>query len=124
MQVRYSKALAWTVLGLGVIQLALQAWLFTLGRGNVLHLIPGVVCVLVGIGYLTRPFFTIEGNEVVFKALIGPLAKRLPYGAGELRIEKNALFVGSKKTGGRRWMANNDDWDAMATQIASADAFE
>lgn len=124
MQVRYSKALAWTILGLGVVQISLQIWLLTTGRGSVFPMIPGIVCTLVGIGYMTKPLFTIEGNEVVFKALVGPLVKRMPFEAGGLRIEKNALFVAGKKTGGRRWMANNDDWDALVTKITSADAFE
>lgn len=125
MRVGYSKKLAWTILLLGLIQVVLQVWLLSMGgRANGIGLIPGVICSLVGIGYLNKPFFTVRGDAVEFKALIGPVVKTLPYQPGEIRIENNALYVGSKKTGGRRWMADNADWDALAARLTSADAFD
>jgi hypothetical protein len=124
MRVAYSKKLAWTILVLGLIQLVLQGWLLSMGRGSGFQIVPGIICSFVGIGYLTKPFFTVHADAVEFKALIGPMVKSLPYTPGQIRIENNALFVAGKKTGGRRWIADNADWDALAAKLNSADAFD
>ena len=124
MRVGYSKGFAWMMLVLGVLQLGLHGFLFTQGRSGVIQIIPGVVCLLVGTAYLLRPYFTVEADAVIFPAAIGPMKKPYPYAAGELRIEKNALYVGAKKTGARRWLANKTDWDALEQRVTSAKAFD
>lgn len=124
MRVGYSKGFAWLMLGLGVLQLGLHGFLLLKGRSGFIQIIPGVVCLLVGVAYMARPYFTVEPDAVIFAAAIGPVKKPYPYGAGELRIEKNALYVGAKKTGARRWLANKADWDALARRLESSDAFD
>lgn len=124
MRVGYSKGFSWLMLGLGILQLGLHGFLLAKGRSGIIQIIPGVVCVLIGLAYMARPYFTVEEQAVIFPAAIGPVKKPYPYAAGELRIEKNALFIGAKKTGGRRWLANKTDWDALAQRLESADAFD
>ena len=124
MRVGYSKGFAWTMLVMGALLLGLQGFLLTKGRSGLLQIIPGVACFLVGIAYLLRPYFTVEANVVMFAAAIGPVKKPYPYAPGELRIEKNVLYVGGKKTGARRWLANKADWDALEQRVNSADAFD
>lgn len=124
MRVGYSKGLARLMLGLGVLLVGLNGFLMAKGGSGVLQLIPGVACLLVGIAYTIRPYFHVEEQVVIFPAAIGPIKKPFPYAAGELRMAKNVLFIGEKKTGGRRWLANKTDWDALARRLESADAFD
>lgn len=124
MRVGYSKGFARLMLGLGILLVGLHGFLLAKGGSGILQIIPGVACLLVGIAYTIRPYFHVEAQAVIFPAAIGPVKKPYPYAAGELRIENNMLFIGEKKTGGRRWLANKTDWDALARRLESADAFD
>lgn len=124
MRVGYSKGFAWMMLVLGVLQLGLHGFLLVKGRSGIIQIIPGVVCLLVGIAYMMRPYFHVEADAVIFPAAIGPVKKPYPYADGELRIEQNALYIGAKKTGARRWLANKADWDALERRLSSAVAFD
>lgn len=129
MKIGYSKGLAITLLVLGFIVIGLRLVLMSMGGGrsagamNLVHMIPGIVCVIIGFAYQVKPHFTIGDGEVVFRAPIGPAKKRYPYQPGELSVQNNALYVGSKKTGARRWMANKADWDRMVQWIESPETF-
>lgn len=127
MKIGYAKGLALTLIILGCVVLGLRLVLMSMGaRGalNLFHMLPGIICLFIGLAYQVKPHFTIDAEEVVFRAPIGPAKKRYPYKPGDLSVRDNVLYVGEKKTGARRWMANKDDWDQMAQHISSADTFE
>lgn len=128
MKIGYSKGLALTLIILGCIVIGLRLVLMSMGaRGgasHLLHMVPGVICLLIGFAYQVKPQFTIDAEAVTFRAPVGPAKKRYPYEPGALSVRDNALYVGEKKTGGRRWMANKDDWDRMVQHIDSAETFD
>lgn len=129
MKIGYARGLALTLIILGFIVIGLRLVLMSMGAGrgagamNIVHMIPGIICVIIGFAYQVKPQFIIDAHTVTFRAPIGPAKKVYPYQPGELSVRDNALWVGEKKTGGRRWMADKGDWDRMAQHIQSAETF-
>ena len=115
MTVRYSSGLATVMLAIGGIDLFLALVLMSMGSQAVVGvLVPGAVCALIGIGYLTRPYFSVDGEKIVLKALIGPLKREFVYTDRQLILRENKVFLttatGTKKLPLSRWIANKEDW--------------
>ena len=117
MRVGYSKQLAVAFLVLGVLVLGLNLLTVRHG-GGLIRVVPGIVCCLVGIGYLTRPYFLIEGGALVVPAVFGPVKKSYPFQPGQLTEKGGALWIGEKKMGVRRWLADKAAWESVARQLS------
>ncbi len=124
MRIGYSKG--WTVLLLVMgAALVVMNLLLVRGGADVIRFFPAVVCLIVGAAYATRPWFELTEDAVVVKAAIGPLKKVHAFGdLSEVRIEGGKLWVGAKKTGVTRWLANKDDWARLEARLATAKASE
>ncbi|MEZ4469590.1 MAG: hypothetical protein R3F60_02075 [bacterium] len=122
MRVGYSRPLAVSFIALGALVLGLN--LITARRGaDLIRLVPGIVCGIVGVGYLAKPYFYLEGGAIVVPAVLGPLKKTYPFKPGELSVRDGAIWLGEKKLGMRRWLADKAAWDDLARQIQAADTF-
>lgn len=119
MRVGYSRGWSIAFLVLGGITIAINL----LAR-NPLGFVPGVVCLIVGLGYLKKPYFLIESGQLVVPAVLGPLKKIYPFAPGELVARDGALYLGQKKLGLRRWLADKAAWDAAGRSLASAATFD
>jgi hypothetical protein len=92
----------------------------THGGDLALRAFPALMCVLVGVMYLSKPYFTLEADRVVIKALIGPVQRVHRFAArSEVRVENGVLWVGSTKTGIRRWLADKGDWEKLEQSLAA-----
>ncbi len=50
--------------------------------------------IVLGILYLTRPYFEVTENELVIKALVGPLAKRIPFSSPkDFSVEGSRIYI-------------------------------
>lgn len=115
MRVGYSRAWAASFLILGGITLALNLFV-----ANAIGMASGAICTVVGVGYLLKPYFLIDSGQLVVPAVLGPLKKVYPFPPGGLVARDGALFLGEKKLGVRRWLADKQAWDAAARQLDTA----
>ncbi len=119
MRVGYSRGWAVSFLVLGAITVGINL----LAR-NPLGFVPGIVCLIVGVGYLKKPYFFIESGQLVVPAVVGPLKKVYPFSPGGLVAREGALHLGPRKLGLRRWLADKQAWDAVARSLDSAATFD
>jgi hypothetical protein len=108
-------------LALGAINAFLSIWLFLLGTVSA-TIVPGVICLLIGYSYLTKPYFTIDQREIILPALLGPLKRTYPYKTDhDIKFEGNAIFVsqgeGWKKVPIVRYLVDNQDWAALEARF-------
>lgn len=126
MKVRYRGAwstgfliLATLTLGVAIANIALT------GRVSIPPIIPGVVCLVVGIAYRRRHYFELANGELRAPAALGPLVKR--YGFEELSqldVRDNRVWVKGSKTGLSRTLANVEDWQAFERHVKAAETFD
>ena len=122
-RVGYKKPMGVAILVLGLISLGLGIAVAGMtGRVNVGSIIPGIVCVLLGPGYLRKPFFWVEAGQVVVPALMGPVKRTYTFSRlSELSVRNGKLYVNEKKLMGRS-MADKADWAALEAKLEAARA--
>src|SRR5262245_1966391 len=105
-KVRYSTACA-------VIILVSAAFVrgTTLFVGASVNTLTGVLMLIIGIGYLSRPLAELTETELTVFALFGPLKKHYPI--AELSVVDGRLRAGGKKIALAGWTANGDDLRAV-----------
>ncbi len=126
MKVRYRSAwsvgfliLATLTLGIAVANIALG------GRVSIPALIPGVVCLIVGIAYRRRHYFELAPGELRAPAALGPLVKRYDYDdLSQLDVRDKRVWVKGQKTGLSRMLADADDWQAFERHVKAAETFD
>jgi hypothetical protein len=112
MRIRYNTAL-------GIFILICAAFILgtTLLIGVSLNTLSGVLFVIIGIGYMTRPLAELTDRELTVFALFGPMKKHYPIEA--LRVVDGRLYAGTKKVGLVAWTANGDDLRAVVQRVQS-----
>lgn len=126
MVVRYKGAWAAVMLTLGGLSILMMLILLMMG-GRMLwgSLIAGVICTMVGLGYLRRPYFEVFDDHLLIRAAMGPVTKQYPFSSpSEVEVRDGKVFVQGKKLGISSWLANNDDWTAFAQRMNAAETFE
>ncbi len=123
MTIRYNRVLAYAFMVLGAINVALGGWLLLLRSFNT-SLVIGFVLLLLAALYLTRPYFTIEKNQVVVSAMVGPVKRTFFFRTAEdVKVEGGRLFVRDgerwKRVPVYRWMSDAADWKAMESKLAA-----
>lgn len=123
MQVRYNPIVAYIMLGLGLLNLGLGLWLLMLGSFST-SIIIGVVVAAVGMGYLNRPYFYVEDNQIVLPALLGPVKRTFSFATSDdLRIENNRIQVNNGRNWKRvpvyRWLSHGEDWKSFLKELHS-----
>lgn len=117
MTIRYNRVLAYAFMVLG-------GWLLLLRSFNT-SLVIGFVLLLLAALYLTRPsYFTIEKNQVVVSAMVGPVKRTFFFRTAEdVKVEGGRLFVRDgerwKRVPVYRWMSDAADWKAMESKLAA-----
>jgi len=121
MNIRYNRVFGVILLAVGAINAFFSIWLLLLGTVSA-TIVPGVICLLIGYSYLTKPYFIIDQHEIVLPALLGPLKRTYPYKSdNDIKIEGNSLFVsqgaGWKKVPIARFLVDNEDWAALGSRF-------
>lgn len=119
MRVGYSRSVAvgFLLLGAAVIIVNVMA---SAGGVNAMRCIPGGICLAVGLAYLTRPYFMVEGAALVVPAPLGTQHRTYPFDAERpVRVRDGAVFVGTRKVGMRRWLAHKSHWTQFEAWIAT-----
>lgn len=126
MKIRYRTAWSTTFLVLAGLNLAVTGAAFAMtGRLNIPAVIPGIVCLVVGLAYRSRHYFEFADGQLRAPAAIGPLVKTYDFDdLSQVSVRGKRVWVGEKKTGLSRTMANQDDWQAFEQQIRAAETFE
>jgi hypothetical protein len=120
--VRYRKWLGISFTVLGAITTLLWVWLLLLTRNFSLHLITGVIILTLGILYLTKPYFSVGSNRIVFYNLLGVKIKQYSFNSWkDLTIEQNKIYLQGndrqKKLPIVKWMTNKEDWEKIESKI-------
>lgn len=115
MTVGFSKKWAVAMLTIGAAMVTLNVVI-----GNVIGLIPGAVCLVVGAAYAWRPYFRIDSGVVIVKAPIGPVERRYPFdSADDVKIENGKIWIKGKKLGLSKFLADNTQWDAAIAHLTT-----
>lgn len=124
-KVGYPKPVGYLMLVLGVLSLGLGLVLASMtGRVNIGSIIPGIICIVMGPAYLTKPYFWVERGAVIIPALIGPVKKTKPFKRlADLSIVDGKLMLDGKKVLGK-FMARKEDWAALEQALLAAQAEE
>lgn len=104
--VRYNKAIGWVFLALGLVVLALNLFVILLTGRFSAGIISGLILPFVALAYLTRPYFTVYGDRVVFHALIGPVKKTRMF--KDVRIDGEKVWIEGRRVSGM--FADRTDW--------------
>lgn len=121
-EVRYSKAVGAVLVTAGVVLLILVLVLLAMGARATSGIVVGPVVILMGIGYLVRPYFLLEEGRLTVPALIGPFRRRYTFDSGEKLVHENGrlyLCEGDLREPlpVRRLLANRDDWARVVTAL-------
>ncbi|HXU06410.1 MAG TPA: hypothetical protein VN903_35885 [Polyangia bacterium] len=110
MKIRYSTGLA---------VLMLVGATFVLGTSYItglsLNTLTGVLILIVGIGYLTRPLAELTDSELTLFALFGPVKKQYP--VASLRLVEGKIYSGEKRVRLPAWCTNSEDWRALMQRL-------
>jgi hypothetical protein len=115
MKVRYNTVVGIIFVVLGAVSTVLGLWLTLLGDFNP-SVFVGLLCLLLGILYLVRPYFYVHQSAVVVPAVVGPAKREFPFqsltfdGSKMIAVRTDGT---TKKVPVARWMANTGDWDAV-----------
>ncbi len=101
------------MLVLGFLVLGLNGFVILLSGRFSAGIIPGIACVFVSLGYLTRPYFTVHADKVVFHALIGPVKKTRQI--ANVKIDGERVWLDGKKVAG--WIADSSDWKKFVANL-------
>ncbi len=126
MKIRYRPAWSTTFLVLAGLNLTVTAVAFSMsGRVSIPAVVPGIICLVVGLAYRSRHYFEFAEGQLRAPAAVGPLVKTYDFDdLSQLSIRGKRVWIGEKKTGLSRTMAHPDDWQAFEQQIRAAETFE
>jgi hypothetical protein len=115
-KVRYQPWLGIVCLLLGAVIAGASLWAMSRQGGFIGLMLIGVILVVTGGLYLSRPYFAIAPNRLTLYNLIGNPVKRYPFQSfSHLRLEKGALYIENsnglqEKVNIRPWMVKSADW--------------
>lgn len=127
MILRYKQVFGYVLLAVGTLSLFVNLWVYLLTAQLSLlaYIFLGLVMILLGYGYLTKPMAILEPNSLIIKAMYGPVQKIFDFRSFEdLKIENNRLFVrnlngGWEKTQIAKSMMKKQDWLALQEMMKS-----
>jgi hypothetical protein len=120
MKIRYKPVVASFFVVLGGVCLLVGLWLSMLGGFNA-AILAGVLGLVYGILFLTRPYFWVYPMLVEVVALVGPMKREVPFQTLELDGRKLVAVRDDgtrKKVPVTRWLAHSADWDAAIAKSA------
>lgn len=117
MRVRYNK-----VFGILLTTCGLFLFFSFFFLQNWTSLFTASIQLLMGILFLTRPYFILEQDGILLKALVGPLKKEIPLQPNSpLILKGSTFFVGQegarRKLSLARWLASRADWERFIQEV-------
>ncbi|MGB3293175.1 MAG: hypothetical protein WBB01_09335 [Phormidesmis sp.] len=98
-------------------------------RPIVVGLVMGILVALLGILYLTRPYFRVAPNRLTVYNLFGKAAKRYPFASfGHIKLEDKSIYIESsyieeanhrEQVKINKWMVRSDDWERLQALTTS-----
>lgn len=127
---RYNPLIGIALILLGAIATLVSLWLMLLNNQFNVAIVIGLVALLFGYLYLTRPYFTVAPNRLTVYNPIGKVVKRYPFESfNHLYTEKSHLYIesGYSEAGSRekvnlnKWMVRAQDWRQLEAITHSSD---
>lgn len=116
---RYALWIGLTALLSGVLITFFNLWIMHLNGQFSSAIIGGALLTVMGILYLSRPYFSLAPNRLTTYNLLGKAVKRYSFESfGHLTIEKNVLYIESRheireKVNINRWRVKSADWEKL-----------
>ena len=105
-------------MGISFLVVATFMILVSLMLGPPQTLVAGIILLVVGALYLSRPFAEVKAKEVVVYALIGPVRKTFPFTSiSELRVADGKLYLGPDMLPVSKWLVKAGDWNALIARV-------
>ncbi len=110
------------LLAIGLVMCALALWSMLQSNSFNSAIVLGVVLVIAGYLYLTRPYFVLAPNRLTIYNLIGRVVKRHPFETfSDLKIENNTLYIDGgflgrdrpEPTKLKKWLVRPRDWKRL-----------
>ena len=125
MKIRYSKSVGIIYILSGVLFSCVYLLISLVnGKGSVL-LTVGFIGIMFGILFLTRTYFVVNEDSLVFHAILGPAKTTYQFQSiKELEVEKKLVYL--NQDGKRRrlsisaGLADKNDWQAFLQKIKDA----
>ncbi|MGD1895756.1 MAG: hypothetical protein ACFB16_02270 [Phormidesmis sp.] len=125
-KVHYTPWIGLTLLAIGILTVFLILLPMLLEGIFNSAIIIGVVCIVAGYLYCTRPYFAIAPNRLTLYNLIGSTVKRYPFpDFNHLNIENDRLYIetaasgtGHEKVKITKWMVKSTDWKKLEELIS------
>jgi hypothetical protein len=119
----YKKSLGYFLILIGVLETLIYL-LIGIGSSPVVLSFLGLFTILFGVLSLTRTYFIVNDDSLVFHALLGPAKRTYKFvSLKELGIDSNSIYI---TVGGKRkkiisgWWVENNEWQALLNRINSA----
>jgi len=126
MKVYFNPAWGIFFIAMGVVLLFLNLVLLNLGAGRGLQLVFSLFISLIGILYMTRPYFELRANELVMFNLFGMELKNYPFQSlKDFQTIDNKIYLNtngkSKRIRLSKTMAKKADWEKFIQTIRNDD---
>lgn len=93
---RYALWLGTIPLCLGLITTAITLWLMLLNGSFSSTVVLGLLLILIGFLYLTRPYFAVAPNRLTIYNLLGKSVKRYPLASfSHIVVENSSVYIKS-----------------------------
>ena len=122
MKVRYKKAAGVINIVLGII-FACFYFVFALsGKNGSPLLTVGFLEIMFGVLFLTRTYFVVNDNDLIFHAILGPAKTTYQFQSfKDIKMENNKVTVikdgKSQSVPISAWLADKNDWHAFMQKI-------
>ena len=120
MKVHFNKTLGITIIVLGVLDILMILVLALMGARISMGGIFILLAVVLGILFLTRPYFIVEEGTLEVRALIGPASTIYKFKKPQdFSVEKYKVFLTAAAHDRQQlpvfgWLAHGKDWKAFA----------
>jgi hypothetical protein len=124
MTIHYKKSLAYIFIAMGALNLLLGLNLLRVGVPH-FSIFIGIVILMLGIGYLTKPYATVSDRELIVPAMFGPIKRTYEYESlDRVRIENSKILIQTHAGGWQpvaiaKFLVRNEDWQALNDFISN-----
>lgn len=119
---RYKPLIGIALMSLGMVATLISLWLMLINNQFNVAIVIGLVALLFGYLYLTRPYFVIAPNRITVYNPVGKVVKRYPFASFDhLHTENKDLYIESdyseagnrEKVNLNQWMMRAQDWQQL-----------
>ncbi|MGB7086445.1 MAG: hypothetical protein WBD47_12890 [Phormidesmis sp.] len=118
---RHKRSIGIALLMLGLACSLISLWRMLLSGGFNSVIVVGIVAMIMGYLYLTRPYFSLAPNRLTVYGPIGNVIKRYSFvDFDAIRVEGNRIYIeGSTDSSSRekvrlsKWLIHAEDWKRL-----------